>query len=226
MCRQRTVLHYALCTAILYKMPVYKIIYLLILLCSQIVSLFIDSRKIYYFSIYILFGLLYELLFILELNKSIIINGYVILSILYLGYFYILTISNKKLRLLVKYFVSINVLLVIYYLLSLSYKIYNQPIILFLCVYAVVLSLIFFVDMIVKPRQTKLSSEFPFWVSCGLLFWATMFIFTIGAINYLSHTDTNFLRRLQIGFYLTNIIVYSIYLYGMVLNLGILNQKK
>ena len=87
--------------------------------------------------------------------------------------------------------------------------------ILFLCVYTVVLSLLFFVDMIIKPRATKLLYEFPFWVSCGLLFWATMFIFNIGAIYYLNKTDPHFLQVLQVSFFITNIISYIVYLYGM-----------
>ena len=150
-------------------------------------------------------------MFLLFKDKSFLINGYVSLSILYFGYFYFWTISNYKLRLFVKYFVLTNILFLLFFISSQTYKLYNQPMILFLCVYTVVLSLLFFVDMIIKPRATKLLYEFPFWVSCGLLFWATMFIFNIGAIYYLNKTDPHFLQVLQVSFFITNIIVSPCY---------------
>ena len=193
----------------------FKVLYIVLISVAQIVSLSLNSKKIFYFSIYISFGLVYEIMFLLFKDKSLLINGYVSLSILYFGYFYFLTISNYKLRLFVKYFVLTNILFLLFFISSQTYKLYNQPMILFLCVYTVVLSLLFFVDMIIKPRATKLLYEFPFWVSCGLLFWATMFIFNIGAIYYLNKTDPHFLQVLQVSFFITNIISYIVYLYGM-----------
>ena len=202
MCRRRIVRHYALSNVIHFKMLLFKVFYIFLLFVSQIVSLFIDNRKIYYFSVYISFGLIYEFLYAVAINKTFLINGYIVFSILYFGYFYYSNISNKKLKVFVRYFVMANIAFLFYFLSSQTYKLYNQPMILFLCVYTVILSLLFFVDMIIKPRATKLMYEFPFWVSCGLLFWATMFIFNIGAIYYLNNTDRVFLRLLQIGFYL------------------------
>ena len=193
----------------------FKVLYIVLISVAQIVSLSLNSKKIFYFSIYISFGLVYEIMFLLFKDNSLLINGYVSLSILYFGYFYFLTISNYKLRLFVKYFVLTNILFLLFFISSQTYKLYNQPMILFLCVYTVVLSLLFFVDMIIKPRATKLLYEFPFWVSCGLLFWATMFIFNIGAIYYLNKTDPHFLQVLQVSFFITNIISYIVYLYGM-----------
>ena len=225
MCRRRIVRHYALSNVIHFKMLLFKVFYIFLLFVSQIVSLFIDNRKIYYFSVYISFGLIYEFLYAVAINKTFLINGYIVFSILYFGYFYYSNISNKKLKVFVRYFVMANIAFLFYFLSSQTYKLYNQPMILFLCVYTVILSLLFFVDMIIKPRATKLMYEFPFWVSCGLLFWATMFIFNIGAIYYLNNTDRVFLRLLQIGFYLTNIVVYTIYLYGMISIWSIENKK-
>ena len=225
MCRRRIVRHYALSNVIQFKMLLFKVFYIFLLFVSQIVSLFIDNRKIYYFSVYISFGLIYEFLYAVAINKTFLINGYIVFSILYFGYFYYSNISNKKLKVFVRYFVMANIAFLFYFLSSQTYKLYNQPMILFLCVYTVILSLLFFVDMIIKPRATKLMYEFPFWVSCGLLFWATMFIFNIGAIYYLNNTDRVFLRLLQIGFYLTNIVVYTIYLYGMISIWSIENKK-
>lgn len=216
MCRPRMQLLYVLFTAIHCNMPLYKVIYLLILIVSQIASVTLINWRMYYFSIYILLGLIYETLFLLIEDKSFLINGYVVLSIFYFGYFYYSTISNNKLRVFLKYFVLTNILLSFYFLASMTYNIYNQPMILFLCIYAIILSLLFFVDMIIKPRAIKLIYEFPFWVSCGLLFWATMFIFNIGAIYHLNNTDRVFLKSLQIGLYLTNIVAYMIYLFGMI----------
>ena len=186
----------------------------------------IPVKKIKYFGIFVCFGLIYEACFLcLQSEKELCSHVYCIFILFYFSYFYHSSFQSDKAKGVLYIVFLLNTLSVIILYIKSDYKSYNQILILSLCVYLVFLALLYFVDMILIPRKGKLQLEFSFWVSLGLLIWSILLIFNIGSIYYLNHTDPSFLKILQISFYATNVVVYVIYLYGMISIWRIDNKK-
>ena len=197
-------------------MILFKILYLVLLFSAQIASLIICRKKSNYFVFYVFFGLLYEIIFNCFDNYKIQTRYfYDILSIIYFGYFYLKNTVNKVINNIILGLLIVILLYSLYILFKSQLIEYNQIMMLLMCVYNIVLSLLYFIDMIIQPRDIPLRYEFPFWVSSGLLLWSSMLIFNIGAIYYLNKADVVFLKKLQSSFYIVNIVVYSLYLYGL-----------
>lgn len=203
-----------------------KNIYTILLLVSLIVTFFVDYKKTNYFFIYILLGVCYEFIYIYFIEGIFYSRyGYEILSILYFGFFFNKSVSNSTIKKITLGVFLITLTILFFFLSKFSFKMYNQGLSLLICIYSIILALLYYIDMIIKPRDIPLRYEFPFWVSLGLLIWSILLIFNIGSIYYLNHTDPSFLKILQIGFYATNIVVYVIYLYGMI-SIWRLDNKK
>jgi len=198
-------------------MQIIKLIYFVLLGLLLFTSFFIRIRSIHYFGLYILGGIIYETSFaFLEDDRVLSSSLYIVFSFLYFSFFYFESVGFFRIKQFILGLFFTTALVSLFLILTSTYSTYNQLLILALCVYLICLVLIYFIDMILHPRELQLKYEFSFWVSTGILIWSITLIFNIGSIYYLSIADVFFLEKLQAAFFIINVLVYLIYFYGMI----------
>lgn len=79
----------------------------------------------------------------------------------------------------------------------------------------IILTLHYFLDLFVSKKIIRLSNQYLFWISIGILFWSLMNIFRMGGIYFFNINDNNFLLSIHLIFSFVNIITYLFFIKGL-----------
>lgn len=198
----------------------YEITILSLLLISVIYGLRYGFKQSTYFVFYSIFVILTEsisqlLNYYFEINNGIIYNIFSIGSGIYIYYFYYKNIVNSKARSLVIVLAGISIIVMFKFFIDFGVKYYNIQSGTTYALFNILVSLIWFYDLIQNPDEISATKKQAFWVSAALLLWSVFFFFRIIPMYFFQNKDPNFMSLLQYIFNSINIVTYLLFIQGV-----------
>ena len=206
----------------------------LTLICIAFISathLFYKGSLNWKIILFICAGILTELLIILfkewGLSKGnpILVFSYFISIFLTLSIFYWSAIQHEKIKKIYLFF-SLFYIPILIGVIWTNDNI-NRHNVLFMelvCLNNVFLSLLFFIDILLRDKIIQIRSFRDFWFTVAIFFWSLFYIFKIGAMYYFNITNPKFLTLTAVLFRGFNIIAYLIIIYSLYCENKLLNK--
>jgi hypothetical protein len=149
--------------------------------------------------------------------SNLIIFGYFSLTFVFTSRFFLQQYFNQNIVKFIKYeCLAVFFLIVVSLLLfpDISNR-HNQLMIDLVCIHLIILVLFYYYDLTLRDTIIDLLRYPNFWISLGILVWATFFVFRIGVMYYLDQVDRKYLVNLVYQLIYLNIFVNIIYLKGL-----------
>lgn len=142
-------------------------------------------------------------------------NLYFFISLVFWTYFFyrnFISTNVKKICLLIGA-LAIAMTIVVY-LFNGVQKIQNS-ISVTLALHTLLMSILFFIDIILKPSHNTLASEVMFWISCALAVWGVIYLFYSGPLYYFVKKSPDLNKITYICLNIVNLITYSLIQIGL-----------
>ena len=172
--------------------------------------------------LYLTSGLLLEFSIIIDRNwfyaqnNVVLVFVYFALILIFLSLFYWQNLESNKMKRLYSFIYLIMIPLIAFSIYDNGSMIkHNILFIELICLNIVILSLLFFIDILLLNKIVPINQFASFWSVVGLFFWSLFYIFKIGATYYFNSNDIEFLWSLAILFRVFNIITYGIIIYSL-----------
>ncbi|SMC79044.1 hypothetical protein SAMN02787074_3138 [Chryseobacterium sp. YR221] len=202
---------------------IYEIVVLICFLYS--VYLWIGkhkSKQQFYFFLYLLLIMMVDIIpvnlpFLVICNRNILFWGYILLSVSYFGTIYYKSIPNNIFKITTACFCSILILFNVYTFQISDVGKLNFISIISLPVLFIFLSIAWLMYKLKNVDEKSITKHFLFWISSGLLIWSVFFIFRAIPMYFLQENDSQLLSFLITAFSIVNIMVYLLFLIGLIL---------
>lgn len=198
----------------------YEITILGLLLISVTYGLRYGFKQSTYFVFYSLFVILVEsisklLNYYFEVNNGIIYNIFSIGSGIYIFYFYYKNIVNTKVRTFAIVLGVISTIVMFKFYIDFGVRYYNIQSGTTYAIFNILVSLIWFYDLIQNPDEISATKKHAFWMSAALLLWSVFFCFRIIPMYFFQIKDPKFMSLLQYIFNSINIVTYLLFIQGV-----------
>ncbi len=207
-------------------MPLNRI-YEIVVLISFLYSMYLwirkgKSKQQFYFFLYLLLVIGVDIIpvnfpYLLKFDRNILFAGYIVLSILYFGILYLLKVENKIFRIFNVFVITVLVLLNIYKFNNEQVEQLNFIPIISLPVLFIFNSVFWYLYKLKKVDESRITDDFLFWISSGLLIWSVFFIFRAIPMYFLQKNDPRLLDFVISAFTIVNIVTYLLFLLGLIL---------
>jgi len=207
-------------------MPLNRI-YEIVVLISFLYSMYLwirkrKSKQQFYFFLYLLLVIGVDIIpvnfpYLLKFDRNILFAGYIVLSILYFGILYLLKVENKIFRIFNVFVITVLVLLNIYKFNNEQVEQLNFIPIISLPVLFIFNSVFWYLYKLKKVDESRITDDFLFWISSGLLIWSVFFIFRAIPMYFLQENDPRLLNFVISAFTIVNIVTYFLFLLGLIL---------
>ncbi len=175
-----------------------------------------------YYFLYLTMGLFLEFLLLIDKvwfysqNNVMLVFAYFISIYFFLSIFFWQNLESSKVKRIYIYIYLFTIPLIIYSVCDYD-NLIKHNILFFelICLNIVILSLLFFIDILLLNKIVPINQFASFWSVVGLFFWSLFYIFKIGATYYFNSNDIEFLWSLAILFRVFNIITYGIIIYSL-----------
>lgn len=201
-------------------------IYEIVVLISFLYSLYLwifnaKSKQQFYFYIYLLFVMLVDIIpvnfpYLIEFNRNILFACYILFSMVYFGTIYYQKIKSKSFRILTIIVVASLIFLNIYKIQNQEMEQLSFILVISLPVLFIYLSIFWYSYRLQNVDESRMTHNFLFWISSGLLIWSVFFIFRAIPMYFLEENDPKLLSFLITTFSVVNIITYLFFLIGLV----------
>jgi hypothetical protein len=201
---------------------IYEIVVLITFLYSIYLLLFKKkSKEQFYLYLYLLIVILVDIVpvnfpNIIKINRNLLFVGYIIFSLLFFSNLYQKNISNRNFKVL-NFIIIIS--LIILNINSFQFenkdKINFIPII-SLPILFIYLSISWYLFKLKNVNEAKITDDFLFWISSGILIWSVFFIFRAIPMYFLQDNDPKLLSLVITVFSVVNIIMYILFLIGLI----------
>lgn len=203
-----------------------NLIYEIVVLISFFYSLYVGliknkSKQQFYFFLYLLMVILIDIIpvnmhTLVAFNRNLLFTVYIILSILYFGCIYQMSIKNKVFRVL-NFLLSITLIFFIFYKSQIQNVEKLEFIsIISLPVFFIFISISWYIFKLKNVNEKTIVSDFLFWISSAILIWSVVFIFRAIPMYFLQENDSGLLNFLISVFSLINIVTYLLILVGLI----------
>lgn len=202
---------------------IYEIVVLITFLYSIYLLIFKKkSEQQFYLYVYLLIVILIDIIPVnfpnlIKVDRNLMFIGYIILSIIYFGIIYQKNIKNRIFRIL-----NIGILITLILLNIYKFQIQNTDRLNFipmisLPILFVYLSISWYLLKLKDVDETKITNDFLFWISSGILIWSVFFIFRAIPMYFLQENDPVLLSLVISAFSVVNIITYVLFLVGLII---------
>lgn len=179
------------------------------------------SKQQFYFFIYLLLVILVDIIpvhfpKIIGFNRNILFTGYIILSIMYFGIIYHQNISSKIFRIFNVVLIIILVFLNMFQFNIPKMERLNLVPMASLPILFIFESLLWYYHKLKNINEYKITDDFLFWISSGLLIWSVFFIFRAIPMYFLQDNDPNLLSFVIDAFSVVNILTYLLFLIELI----------
>lgn len=203
-----------------------NLIYEIVVLISFFYSLYVGliknkSKQQFYFFLYLLMVIFIDIIpvnmyTLVAFNRNLLFTVYIILSILYFGCIYQMSIKNKVFRVL-NFLLSITLIFFIFYKSQIQNVEKLEFIsIISLPVFFIFISISWYIFKLKNVNEKTIVSDFLFWISSAILIWSVVFIFRAIPMYFLQENDSGLLNFLISVFSLINIVTYLLILVGLI----------
>jgi len=207
-------------------MPLNRI-YEIVVLISFLYSMYLwirkrKSKQQFYIFLYLLLVIGVDIIpvnfpYLLKFDRNILFAGYIVLSILYFGILYLLKVENKIFRIFNIFVITVLVLLNIYKFNNEQVEQLNFIPIISLPVLFIFNSVFWYLYKLKKVDESRITDDFLFWISSGLIIWSVFFIFRAIPMYFLQKNDPRLLDFVISAFTIVNIVTYLLFLLGLIL---------
>ena len=207
-------------------MPLNRI-YEIVVLISFLYSMYLwirkrKSKQQFYIFLYLLLVIGVDIIpvnfpYLLKFDRNILFAGYIVLSILYFGILYLLKVENKIFRIFNVFVITVLVLLNIYKFNNEQVEQLNFIPIISLPVLFIFNSVFWYLYKLKKVDESRITDDFLFWISSGILIWSVFFIFRAIPMYFLQENDPRLLNFVISAFTIVNIVTYFLFLLGLIL---------
>lgn len=178
------------------------------------------SKQQFYFFLYLLLIIGVDIIPVnlsswIEFDRNILFLGYIVLSLLYFSAIYFRSIHYRFFRISIICFSS---LLIIFNLIEFQMDIKQLSFIsiISLPVLFIFLSISWFMYKLKNVDDKSITENFLFWISSGVLIWSVFFIFRAIPMYFLQKYDSQLLSVLTITFSIVNVMIYLLFLIGLI----------
>lgn len=196
-------------------------IYYLSLIITFFLSLYLAYKRINKDQNHIYFYLFFTILNDIIIAKTQIIGQNIsifIYTLFSIGYFFNVYIRIFKIE-YIRYLIVILTICIITFGIfsqfSKGFHILNINFLVGLAIYYIILSLCWFLQKVMDLDSERMSEDFTFWISSGILLWGCFFIFRVLPTYLFNSQDPRFLIMIQNIFTGVNILTYWILFLGL-----------
>ncbi len=196
-------------------------IYYLSLIITFFLSLYLAYKRINKDQNHIYFYLFFTILNDIIIAKTQIIGQNIsifIYTLFSIGYFFNVYIRRFKIE-YIRYLIVILTICIftfgIFSQFSKGFHILNINFLVGLAIYYIILSLCWFLQKVMDLDSGRMSEDFTFWISSGILLWGCFFIFRVLPTYLFNSQDPRFLIMIQNIFTGVNILTYWILFLGL-----------
>lgn len=151
-----------------------------------------------------------------KINQIYFYLPYLIISILYFGFFYSFDYKGFNwYNVILKFLVVLAFLSIVYFQVNEKPKIMSNFSFLAIILFQLMISLQWFWFIINHTDDQKIVHKQAFWVSCALLVWGVFALFRFLPVYEIAFMDEEFHYYLTVIFNVINILMYSLYLKGL-----------
>lgn len=179
------------------------------------------TKQQFYIYLYLLVVILVDIIpvnfpQIIKINRNILFIGYIIFSLLYFGIIYQKSIESRNFRILNFILLFILIILNIYTFQFKSTDRINFIPIVSLPLLFVYLSISWYLFKLKNVDEARITNDFLFWISSGILIWSVFFIFRAIPMYFLQYNDPRLLGLIITIFSVVNIIMYILFFIGLI----------
>ena len=188
-----------------------KIYFITILFClgaSFINKVSRQNNLWVYFSIVIFIEIGFYLTFIP-------IEVYNISALLYISFFVYYFGNQKKSNKKIIYIIGIIALVFCFYFFSNGMHSYSIESGIAMNLVYIIFSLQWLLSQLMHVDENSLLKKQAFWFSTSLLIWSVVFLFRLIPMYWLDINDNTFLRQINLGYQITTILSYCLFLRGL-----------
>jgi hypothetical protein len=150
------------------------------------------------------------------INRNTLFLGYILFSLIYFGCIYHIKIKNRTFRFL-NYVIIISILILNMYSFEFddNEKI-NLIAIISLPIVFIYESIFWYLFKLKNIDEDKITDDFFFWISSGILIWSVFFVFRAIPMYFLQDNDPQLLSLVITAFSVVNTIMYILFLIGLI----------
>lgn len=151
----------------------------------------------------------------IEFDRSILFLAYIVFSLLYFSVIYFKSIHYRVFKISI---ICCSSLLIVsnFIELQLITRQLSFISIISLPVLFIFVSISWFIYKLKNVDDKSIAENFLFWISSGILIWSVFFIFRAIPMYFLQRNDSQLLSFLTMTFSIVNIIVYLLFLIGLI----------
>lgn len=204
---------------------IFSNVYFIVVFITMLYSLYLAifkkitlKQKYFYFYMILVFicdVVGYYIRKFFEVDQFYFYFTYMVVHIIYFGYFYYLEFQNKKFKKITLVVTLLSFFAATIIQLSKKTFVFSSEIFIIFIFFNILLGLIWFLYIINNIDANSITSKQAFWVSIALIFWNVCGLLRYIPLYSLFEVDREFLRLINIIFSVVNIITYLLYLKGL-----------